>query len=106
MGTLQFNKLIYNGSTTSISTTTLKYKWNVNKKGEYAMFASLIKIGTTTIETHYRPKKNITIIMTKPTDFDDGDNDEDVEMRPIKQILSGMIVPSIQTQNGIIIVNY
>jgi hypothetical protein len=103
---LSFNTLVYNGSTTTIATTTLKYKWNANKKGEYTMFAAYIKTGSTTIEAHYRPKKNQTIIMTKPTDFDDSDMDDDCDVRPIKQKLSGMVVPGIKTSSGNIGVIY
>ena len=103
---LTFNKLVYNGSTTSIATTTLKYKWNTNKKGEYTMFAAYIKTSSSTIEAHYRPKKNITIVMTRPIDLDDSDDDDDNDNRPMKQKLPRMVIPSIQTQQGNINVNY
>lgn len=39
------------------------------------MFATFIRTGSTTVETPYRPKKNITILMTKPADIDDGGDD-------------------------------
>ncbi len=103
---LAFNKLVYNGNTTTIATTTLKYKWNTNKKGEYTMFATYIKTASSTTEAHYRPKKNITVIMTKATDFDDTDNDDNCDDRPIKQKLPGMVVLGIQTSHGNINVNY
>jgi len=103
---LAFNTLVYNGSITTVATTTLKYKWNTNKKGEYTMFAAYIKTASSTLEAHYQPKKNSTIVMTKPTDLDDSDNDDEPDDRPVKQKLPGMVVPGVQTQKGKIDVNY
>ncbi len=103
---LTFNTLVYNGSTTTIATTTIKYKWNTNKKGEYTMFAAFIKTGNSVIETHYRPKKNQTIIMIKPSNLDDRDNDDDCDGRPIKTKLPGFVVPGIETHAGSINIIY
>ncbi len=103
---LSFDTLVYNGSTTIIATTTVKYKWKTDASGKFTMFAAYIKTGTTTTEVHYRPKKNITIVMTKPQDIDDSDTDEDCDARPIKTKLSGMIIPSVVTNQGKIEVNY
>ncbi len=58
------------------------------------------------IESHYRPKKNITVIMQKPIDLDDSDEDDDADARPVKTKLTGFVVPAIQTQLGKINVNY
>jgi len=59
------------------------------------------------IESHYRPKKNVTILMTKPTNLDENDYDgDDVDTRPVKTKLSGFIIPSITTKNGEINVTY
>ena len=51
-------------------------------------FHSHIQTFATSTESHYRPKKNQTIIMTKSRDFDDDDSD-DVDSRPIKRKLPG-----------------
>jgi len=62
------------------------------------------------IESHYRPKKNITVIMQKPIDIDDSDNDaeegEEVDNRPVKTKLSGFILPILKTNQGKINVTY
>lgn len=101
----QIDSLSYNGIVTPV-TATLTYKWRTNKQGEYTMFAAYLKTASTTLEAHYRPKKNQTIIMTKPTDLDDADSDDDSEARPIKTKLSGMIIPSIVTSQAKLNITY
>ena len=101
----QIDSLSYNGIVIPV-TATLTYKWRTNKQGEYTMFAAYLKTGSTTLEAHYRPKKNQTIIMTKPTDLDDADSDDDSEARPIKTKLSGMIIPSIVTNQAKLYITY
>ena len=101
----QIDSLSYNGIVTPV-TATLTYKWRTNKQGEYTMFAAYLKTASTTLEVHYRVKKNQTIIMTKPTDLDDADSDDDSEARPIKTKLSGMIIPSIVTSQAKLNITY
>ena len=103
---LTIDAIRYNGFGVPTATTTLKYKWNTDKKGAYTMFASYIKTATSTIETHWRPKKGGTIVMTKPTDCDDSDNDDDSDGRPTKQKLPGMVVQGLQTGQGSVTTNY
>ena len=97
----------YNGVVTKLTGATLKYKWNTNKKGDYTTFGAHLKTASTTLESHYRPKKGVTMLMTKPADFDDRNDDgDDVDARPTKQRLHGMVVPGFVTNNGIVSVNY
>jgi len=58
------------------------------------------------IESHYRPKKNLTVIMQKPIEDDDMDTDDDVDTRPVKTKLTGFVVSSILTKSGKINVTY
>lgn len=45
--------------------------------------------------------------MTKPADLDDrGDDGDDVDVRPTRKKLQGMVVPGFMTNNGVINVNY
>jgi hypothetical protein len=44
--------------------------------------------------------------MTKPIDLDDGDGDDDSDMKPIKQKLPGLVIPSLITKNGVFIISY
>jgi hypothetical protein len=68
------------------------------------MFAAYLTTSSTSTESHYRPKKNTTIIMTKPQDLDDVDDDCDVRLVRVK--IPGLVVPSIVTNQGDISVNY
>jgi len=95
----------YNGATSSIP-ATLKYKWANKPDGTYKLFATYFAMSTMVVETHFRPKKNITVIMQKPIEDDDGDTDDEVDTRPVKTKLSGFIVPSLVTKNGKINVTY
>jgi hypothetical protein len=70
------------------------------------MFASYIQIASTSTESHWRPKKNQTIVMTKPTDLDDEDGDDEVDGRATKIKLPGFVVPYLTTKQGKIIINY
>jgi len=74
--------------------------------GTYKKFASVFATSSVVIESHYRPKKNLTVIMQKPLEDNDMDTDDDVDTRPVKIKLTGFVVPAIQTQLGKINVNY
>jgi len=102
---INFVSVSYNGATSSIP-ATLRYKWNTKPDGTYKLFATYFATSTMVTETHYRPKKNITVIMQKPFDDDDSDTDDDVDNRPIKTKLQGFIIPSIITKRGAITVSY
>ena len=102
---LVITKLFYDGMP-STSSASLKYKWNTNTDGTYKMFAATISSSTAIIETHFRPKANVTIIMKTPIDVGDNDTDDDVDWRPIKATTSGMVVAGLRTNNGSFSVSY
>ena len=104
--TIFLKEVSYNGATTTLSDTSVSYKWRTDKNGLYKLFASHIKTSATSTESHYRPKKDLTVIMTKPADLDDDDIDDDVDSRPAKQKLLGMIIPSAVTGRGRVLVTY
>ena len=51
--------------------------------------ASYTKSATSSVETHYLPKKNQTIVMTTPVDLGDNDDGDDVDLRPTREKVSG-----------------
>ena len=104
--TIVLQGIAYNSATTTIASTKLSYKWRQNKDGSYKLFASHLQTLATSAESHYRPKKNITVIMTKPRDLDDDDNDDDTDTRPTKERLPGMIIPRMVTDSGEIEIIY
>ena len=60
----------------------------------------------TTVETHYRPKKNQTIIMQSATDIDDSDIDDACDRRPTKIKLAGFVIPWVQTEKSKLLIKY
>lgn len=70
------------------------------------MFVADMKTGSTTLEAHYRPKENQTIIMAKPNDFNESDEDDDCDNRLIKMKLQGLVIPGVQTSSGSINIIY
>lgn len=104
--TIQLESIAYNGATTMLKSSSVSYKWRLDKGGKYQLFASYLKTASTTLESHYRPKKNKTVIMTRPQDLDDSDSDDDSDMRPTRETLPGMVIPYITTKNGSLIIGY
>ena len=89
----------------TLTSTKISYKWRI-KDGMYRLFASNLSTVSTTTESHFRPKKNITLIMSRPTDLDDDDNDDTSDVRPARLKLTGMVVPYMVTNAGKIIITY
>lgn len=102
---ITLHTLTYNNATTTLKYTSLSYKWRLNKDTSYKLFASFLSTPSVLVESHYRPKKGVTLLMTKPLDLDDTDDDDDCDVRPTKQKMSGMMVPYIKTQTGSVIIN-
>ena len=98
---LTINSLLYNGVAKALSNIVLKYKWGL-KNSAFTMFAEFVQSGATSTEGHYRPKKNITLVMSKPQDLNDQENDDDSDTRPVRQVLPGMVVVGLRTNNGTI----
>jgi len=80
--------------------------WVFFQRKKYIFFASHIRVAEKVLESHYRPKKDITVIMTKPQDIYDRDEDDDCDRRPVKEKISGMVVPALETKQGIVEVKY
>jgi pimeloyl-ACP methyl ester carboxylesterase len=104
--TILLQALVYNGATTTLASSSVSYKWRVNSDGSYKLLASFLRTIATTSESHFRPKKNTTIIMTKPVDLDDTDTDDDVDVRPTKTKVAGLVVPYMRTEKGSLIISY
>ncbi|MDE1919793.1 MAG: hypothetical protein KGH56_03860 [Patescibacteria group bacterium] len=96
---ITLQSLAYNGATTTLARTKLQYKWKINKKGNYSVFAAYLKTASSTVEAHYQPKKNVTTIMIKPQELDDRDDDEEGS-RPVRNKLPGLVIPGLLTEKG------
>ena len=97
----------YNGVLTDLKNTKLKYIWIFDKKKEkYRMFATNLRTSSDAVESHYRSKQDITIIMSKPEDLDDSDDDSSADKRPIREKLTGLVIPEFVTKQGVVEINY
>lgn len=104
---LSISKLIYDGTDSYVlGTTTLKYKWAFNTDLSYKTLAAYLASGSTLLESHYRPKKGVTILTLPLTDLDDSDSDDTSDTRPVKLKLPGRVVPYMQTDKGRVLINY
>ena len=104
---LSILSVAYNGASQDLQTTSLKYKWLYNaKQKNFLMLATNVRTSDTFVEAHYRPKKNLTILMQKPQELDERDVDDDVDLRPTKEKLAGLVVVGLQTEKGKIKITY
>jgi hypothetical protein len=94
--------ITYNGITTPITTTILSYLFKLEDTNSFDLFASYVKAGTTTLESHFLPDTNQTVFMTNPQPL----TNDDVGERAIKRRLSGLIVPFLKTNGGVTVVGY
>lgn len=98
-----------NGVIISTTTIPLTYKWNILNTGtstSIKTLASYTKLGTSTIETHYRPKKGITAVMTSPVDLEDNDDGDDVDSRATKEKLQGVHIIKLRVTGNKLSVSY
>jgi hypothetical protein len=97
----------YDGAVQTFSNAEIEYKWSYNeKKKVFQMLACNASASGETVESHFRPKKNLTILMQKPQELDDRDEDDDVDKRAKKQELPGMVVLGLETEKGKIKITY
>ena len=68
--------------------------------------ASYTKAATSTVETHYRPKKGVTVVMTTPIDLDDNDDGDEVDLRATKEKLSGIHLIKLKVSGVKVVVLY
>ena len=104
--TITIKSFAYNGATTTVPSASLSYKWSIGKNSSYRVFAAHLRAVSTALESHYRPKKDTTNIMTKPRELDDSEDDDDSDMRPKKQTVPGMVIPYMATEKGSLIISY
>ena len=106
---LTISKIVQNGVVVTANPIPLVYRWNLQiQKGvtTFQTLSSYVKTATSTTETHYRPKKNVTIVMTKPVELGDTDDGDDIDQRPVRQTVGGQHFLSLNIVHGIIGVSY
>jgi hypothetical protein len=102
-----FESVSYNGAETALAETKLQYKWQFqSRKNTYTMLASRLRSGAEGVESHYRPKKNVTVLMRTPQDLDDRDEEDENDRRLVRETLPGMVVPYLSTDRGRVTIGY
>ncbi|HBI33718.1 MAG TPA: hypothetical protein DEA43_00195 [Candidatus Moranbacteria bacterium] len=104
---LSLSSISYDGNKTEISNGNLQYKWLQDwRRKKFLLFASHLSTESMSLESHYFPNKNQTWFMEKPNEIGDDDRDDNADRRPVWKKMTGMIIPSILTEKGIIKINY
>jgi len=104
---LSVRAVISDGAETAVTDTGLQYSWMLQKKtGTYAMFSGYARTASGTVESHYRPKQDMTLIMSKPQEIGDDTTDDISDSRPIRQRVQGMTIIGLKTESGKIVVKY
>jgi parallel beta-helix repeat protein len=96
----------YDGQKNDSDKNGLQYKWILNRwRNEYSAFASHVKTESTILESHYLPKLNETWLMERPRELPDDERD-DINRRPVRKKMPGMVIPGIIINKGELQVNY
>jgi hypothetical protein len=103
---LRLTSIAYDDATSVPLNGTIQYKWRLDKKKTYTLFASHVKTRDSDLESHYISKKNETWIMERPQDLRDDLNDDECERRTLRKKLPGMVIPSMLTEQGRARVSY
>jgi hypothetical protein len=103
---VRVRSLGYDDSETILTDALAQYKWRVDRKHQYQLLASALKVGDVRLESRYIPRTDETWIMERPQDLGDDERDDESERRPVKQKLSGIVVPYLQTGQGTIAISY
>lgn len=107
MPQIEIISLSYNGVLTNLKNTKLRYLWIYDgKKAKYQMFATNLRTPSDMVESHYQPKQDVTIIMSKPQELKENEDDSYADKRPIKQKLSGLVIPEFVTKQGVVSIKY
>jgi hypothetical protein len=98
----------YDGGETTFDTALLQYKWQMERRnvGQYHTLAAYLKGGTSGLESHYIPKKNETWIMERSGILRDDESDDDSNRRPTRKKLPGMVVPYMESEQGVVKIKY
>lgn len=101
--------LLYSSGTTITATTSLRYFWLTDSKGKYTFFISAIKTPTGRALALYTSLTNQTYsLSTSPSD-DTDDLSLKTALLLLRQKLhtySGLVIPSVSTNQGNVVVGY
>jgi len=105
---LKWQSIVYDGVVFLLSDTKMQYQWRLSLPTIYEAFSAYMRVDQSSLRLRYLPKRNETWILDKPRERDDDEEreDEENEKQSVKEKVSGMIIPSMTTEKGIIKINY
>lgn len=102
---IELRDILYNGQVSSVK-AEIDYQWK-KKRNNFESLSAHLEGDDSELESHYRRKKNMTIIMSKPRELDDHEEgDDEYEKRSIREKRAGLVIPGIQTNQGKIDIYY
>ena len=105
---LKWQSIVYDGVVFLLRDTKMQYQWRLSPPTIYEAFSAYMRVDQSSLRLRYLPKRNETWILDKPRERDDDEEreDEENEKQSVKEKVSGMIIPSMTTEKGIIKINY
>jgi len=103
---IELKSIAYNGFEVSLDGARVQYKWQLNHQKQFNQMATHIQTASVSLEAHYISKKNQTWLMERPLDLRDDDSDDNSERRPVQKKLDGLVIPSLETNQGSVNVKY
>jgi len=104
---LALTSVSYDGAKSDIRHVSFQYKWLFDRfSKKYTLLASHLRDDRNTLESWYRPKRGETWIMEWSRELDDRDDDREVDRRPVRKKLSGLVVPYLETEKGDVKIGY
>lgn len=99
----------YSNGSTTYATTSLKYFWSTNTTGKHTLFISAIRTPGERLIALYMPLLNKTYVVRSTPADDDVDFSAKTALLLLRnrlKTLNGLIIPSIVTKQGTVLVKY
>jgi len=97
--------LLYDDISTEVRDTKMQYEWQKNWRGQYLKLDTHFQIPEMNLNSRYSQKKNETQITTEIRDSENEDEEHD-DKQKMREKMTGMIIPSMITEKGMVKINY
>jgi len=97
--------LSYDDISTEVRDTKMQYEWQKNWRGQYLKIDTHFQIPEMNLNSRYSQKKNETQITTEIRDSENEDEEHD-DKQKMREKMTGMIIPSMITEKGMVKINY
>ncbi len=103
----RLTSLAYDGQATALS-ARLQYQWRLDEdaKQRFTRLATFIRTPQALLETHYFPNKNLTHLMKFSKELPENESESNLDRRPIREKLPGLVIPGLLSEKGKVAVVY